>query len=118
LKSTKDYDPRQRGREWTRARRVDQSIVLIFFFHIETVALSRKMRPGSEKHLEHSAYVKETKVAMEDDYSELASALARRLSAVVMAMAPSRIMAPIGAAASSGSTSAIHTTRLPPISRG
>jgi hypothetical protein len=51
-------------------------------------------------------------------YVAFAFSFARRASAVFIAAAPSLIMVPIGAAASSGSTSAIHTTRLPPTSRG
>ena len=56
-------------------------------------------------------------IAQRGNYADCAPSLARRARAVCIATAPSRIMAPIGMAASSGRTSATHTTRLPPISR-
>jgi len=56
-------------------------------------------------------------IALCGHYADCAHSLARRARAVCIATAPSRIMAPIGMAASSGRTSATHTTRLPPISR-
>ena len=49
---------------------------------------------------------------------KFAHALARRSNAVLIAAAPCFIMTPICVAAWSGRISAIHTTRLPPISLG
>jgi len=50
-------------------------------------------------------------------YVGFALVSARRASAALIATAPSFIMAAIGGAATSGRTSAIQTTRLPPTSR-
>ena len=82
---------------------------------VPLATLSRRSRMVAREML---IWYRRTVVAEDRDYFEFALDSARRASVVFIAMAPSLIMAPIGAAASCGSTSAVHTTRLPPTSRG